>query len=69
MTPFETKCACYAIHYVHRISCRDLAKPLEVNPIIVQSWCNPFKPHNEVHMEASKLGMVKMYERYVEGGK
>jgi hypothetical protein len=69
MTPFETKCACYAIHHVHKISCRDLAKPLGINSIIVQAWCNPFKLNNEVHAEASKLGMAKMYNQYVEGGK
>jgi hypothetical protein len=68
MTPFGTKCAYYAIHHVHKVSCRDLAKPLGIHSAIVQAWCNPFKVNNEVHMEVSKLGMIKMYEKYVEGG-
>lgn len=57
MIPFEDRCACYAIHSVHRIPKLALAKALKADIVMVGIWVSTSSENREVHGEASKLGM------------
>jgi hypothetical protein len=73
MTSFETKCACYAIHRIHKVTVPELAKAIGVSSVLMHSWCHLFDRQTrmkatDIHREEMKLGLVSMYEKYVEGG-